>query len=160
MTGSPAELPYRQGVGIMVLDRRGRVFVGRRIDTTAEAWQMPQGGIDDDEDARDAALRELREETGIDKVEVIAESAGWYCYDLPAELVGKVWRGRYRGQRQKWFVMRFEGDDGDIDIRSAHPEFEAWKWLPMDKLMDSIVPFKRALYKELIAEFGHLTHPG
>ncbi len=160
MTSKDAkQLPYRRGVGIMLLNAAGEVFVGRRIDTVAEAWQMPQGGIDGGEAPGDAALRELGEETGVQNVEVIAESAHWHCYDLPPELVGKVWGGRFRGQRQKWFVMRLEGDDGDIDIAGEEAEFEAWKWLPMDQLVGAIVPFKRLLYNKLVAEFGHLGGP-
>ncbi|MFQ5533638.1 MAG: RNA pyrophosphohydrolase [Sphingomonadales bacterium] len=152
-------LPYRKGVGMMLLNADGQVFVGQRGDTSVEAWQMPQGGIDGDETPRDAALRELAEETGSDKAVFIAESADWYRYDLPVDLVGRVWSGRYRGQMQKWFVMRFTGSDSDINIDTDHPEFVAWQWMPMAELPDNIVTFKRPLYEALIREFGHLASP-
>ncbi len=150
-------LPYRPCVGVMLLNRQGLVFVGQRIDQTVEAWQMPQGGIDEGETPRQAAIRELVEETGIGQAEFLAESRDWLNYDLPAELVGKVWRGRYRGQRQKWFAMRFTGRDRDINLQTAHPEFQLWQWLPMDQLCDSIVPFKRDVYARVVAEFRHLV---
>ncbi len=143
----------------MVLDARGRVFVGQRIDQVAEAWQMPQGGIDEGETPRQAARRELVEEIGTDKVEFIAESKGWINYDLPPEIADKVWDGRYRGQRQKWFVLRFLGRDEDIDIATAEPEFDRWCWLEIDRLRATIVPFKLATYERLIEEFGHLARP-
>jgi putative (di)nucleoside polyphosphate hydrolase len=147
---------YRRGVGIMLLDRDGHVFVGRRIDQAEEAWQMPQGGIDPGETARAAAFRELKEETGIDKAKIVAESAGWLAYDLPPPLRGKVWRGRYRGQKQKWFAMRFLGADSDIDLAGHHPEFNAWQWVPHARLGDLIVPFKRELYRHVLDEFAPL----
>jgi len=147
---------YRRGVGIMLLNRDGKVFVGRRIDQEEEAWQMPQGGIDRGETPRDAAFRELREETGTDKADVVAESKGWLTYDLPGALRGRLWRGRYVGQKQKWFAMRFQGRDGDIDLATHHPEFSAWRWVGHDQLVTLIVPFKRALYGDVLAEFAHL----
>ena len=151
----PADLPYRPCVGVMLLNRTGQVFVGQRLDTTLEAWQMPQGGIDDGEDPRTAALRELVEETGVapDKVEVLGETPGWVYYDLPPELLGKVWGGRFGGQCQKWVLMRFLGDDGDIRIDTDHPEFEDWRWMPAAALLDNIVPFKRSVYEEVLAAF-------
>jgi putative (di)nucleoside polyphosphate hydrolase len=147
---------YRAGVGVMLLDPRKRVFVGRRIDTTGENWQMPQGGIDKGETPRHAALRELKEEVGTDKAEILAESKAWLSYDVPREVAGRLWRGRYRGQRQKWFAMRFTGHDGDIDLHTHHPEFDAWKWVAASELPTLIVPFKRQLYLDVLAEFGTL----
>ncbi|KQT32413.1 RNA pyrophosphohydrolase [Sphingomonas sp. Leaf412] len=150
------DLPYRPCAGIMLLNREGRVFVGQRIDTTLEAWQMPQGGIDPGEDARAAALRELGEETGIapDKVSFVAEAVEELVYDLPPELIGTVWKGKYRGQRQRWFLFRFDGEDSDIRIDTAHPEFRAWRWVAPHELPDVIVPFKRRLYEQVLAAFG------
>lgn len=152
-------LPYRPCVGVMLFNARGEVFVGRRIDTVAEAWQMPQGGIDPGEDPRDAAIRELREEIGTDKAAIVGETEDWLIYDLPDDLIGKVWKGRYRGQKQKWFAMRFTGRDSDIDIATAHPEFEAWQWSPLDRLVEMIVPFKRDIYRALVARFGRFAAP-
>ncbi len=152
-----AKLPYRRGVGLMVLDRDSRVFVARRIDAPSAAWQMPQGGIDAGESPPEAAMRELKEEIGTDNAEIIAESKGWLKYDLPRELIPRLWGGRYRGQMQKWFVLRFTGRDSDIRIDTEHAEFLEWKWVPMRELPDLIVPFKRQLYRDLLAEFGHLA---
>ena len=144
---------WRRGVGVMLLDRAGRVFVGRRIDTP-DAWQMPQGGIDDGEMPREAAFRELKEETGTDRAEIIAETPGWLRYELPPALQGnKIWGGFYRGQEQKWFLMRFLGRDADIDLNTHHPEFDAWQWVPAADLPQLIVPFKRALYEAVLDEF-------
>ncbi len=149
----PGELAYRLGVGIMLLNPAGEVFVAKRIDTPGDAWQMPQGGIDADEAPRDAALRELEEEIGTANAVIIAESRDWYTYDLPPDLVGKVWGGRYRGQRQKWFAARFLGRDDEINLATVHPEFSAWKWVRLDDLPALIVPFKRALYSAVVEEF-------
>lgn len=148
-------LPYRPGVGVMLLNGPGLVFVGQRIDNTAEAWQMPQGGIDEGEDPRHTALRELEEETGIAPrlVEIIAESRGWLDYDLPPDLIGKLWKGRYRGQRQKWYLARFLGQDGDVNLATPHPEFRAWKWATAQELPHMIVPFKQQLYAAILEEF-------
>ena len=149
--------PWRPGVGLMVLNPKGKVLVARRIDMPSQAWQMPQGGIDDGESPEIAAFRELREEIGTDKAEIIAASDDWLTYDLPEELVNKLWGGKYRGQRQKWFVLRFTGTDDDIDINTEHPEFLDWKWVEIETIPDLIVPFKRGLYRELVARFGDLA---
>jgi putative (di)nucleoside polyphosphate hydrolase len=156
MTPREDEAGYRPAVGIMLLNRDNEVFVARRIDLAEEAWQMPQGGIDKGEDPRTAALRELKEEIGTDKAEILAESRFWLRYDLPPALVGKVWGGRWRGQRQKWFAMRFTGSEADIDLATEHPEFNAWKWAPARSLPEFIIPFKRQLYIDVLKEFERL----
>jgi putative (di)nucleoside polyphosphate hydrolase len=153
LTASQLLLPYRAGVGIMLLNPRREVFVARRIDSTAEAWQMPQGGIDEGEEPFNAALREMEEEIGTHKASLIAETSGWLAYDLPAELIGKIWKGKYRGQRQKWYLLRFEGRDSDINIHTPDPEFLEWKWTTPQSLPDLIVPFKRDLYQRILQEF-------
>lgn len=152
-------LPWRPCAGVMLTNRDGRVFVGQRLDTTSEAWQMPQGGIDPGEDAETAALRELGEETGIaaDLVTIIARSREEYFYDLPDHLVGKMWGGKYRGQRQHWFLLRFLGEDKDVNIHTDHQEFRAWRWADLNEIETLIVPFKRALYRGLVEEFGPLV---
>ena len=155
----PEDLPYRPCVGIMLINRHGQVFVGRRIDQTVEGWQMPQGGIDGDETPAEAGLRELKEEIGTDKAVILREMDDWLSYDLPRHLVGVALRGRYRGQKQKWLAMRFTGDDSDIDIKTHEPEFATWKWLSIDALPDLIVPFKRDTYKKVIAAFRDLAKP-
>jgi len=148
---------YRRGVGVMLLDREGRVFVGQRVDSVEDAWQMPQGGIAPGEAPREAAFRELKEEVGVEAARVLAESRRWLSYDLPPDLRARVWGGRYRGQRQKWFAMRFLGRDGDIDIASAEePEFRRWRWVEIEELPRLIVPFKRQLYLDVIEEFKPL----
>lgn len=141
----------------MLFNGQGEVFAGRRIDTTVEAWQMPQGGIDEGEAPRAAAFRELEEEIGTAKARVLSETVDWLVYDLPPELMGKVWGGRYRGQRQKWFAMQFEGVDADINLATKHPEFESWRWVPLEQLPQLIVPFKRGIYAELVRRFGPLA---
>ncbi len=150
-----AALPYRACVGVMLVNAAGDVFVGQRIDNTAPAWQMPQGGIDPGESPLEAALRELGEEIGVsaDLVRIEAETADWVRYDLPHDLVPRIWKGRYRGQEQKWFLLRFAGRDDQIDIATEHPEFSEWRWLPAADLVDNIVPFKRDVYRRLLAEF-------
>lgn len=150
-----AKLPYRPCVGVMLKKDDGTVFVGQRIDNYKEAWQMPQGGVDKGEAPRAAALRELLEETGVvsKHVEVVAETAGWLPYELPHDLVPKLWKGRFRGQQQKWFLLRFTGEDSDINIKTAHPEFSAWRWLPVAELVENIVPFKRDVYSAVLEEF-------
>jgi putative (di)nucleoside polyphosphate hydrolase len=147
-----AILPYRPGVGVMGLNREGKVFVGRRIQG-AEAWQMPQGGIDDGESPREAAMRELAEETGVAAAEILAETPGWLDYRLPEELIPNLWGGRYAGQRQKWFLLRLLGGDEAVNIHTEHPEFCEWKWAEAASLPDLIVPFKRPLYVRLLDEF-------
>ena len=153
-------LPYRPCAGFMLINAEGQVFVGQRIDPSAHGyWQMPQGGIDKGEDVREAALRELEEEVGVpaDKVEVIAQTSRPICYDLPPELVGKVWKGKYRGQEQHWFLGRFLGEDADIDLNAHDPaEFNEWRWIAPDQLPELIIPFKRAVYEEVLAEFRDL----
>ena len=151
-----AILPYRPCVGVMLANADGHVFVGQRIDNPGPAWQMPQGGVDKGEAPRDAALRELWEETGVtaDKVEIVGETSGWVPYDLPHDLVPKLWKGRYRGQEQKWFLMRFHGTDADVNIQTEHPEFSEWRWLPTSELIDNIVPFKRSVYEAVLQELG------
>jgi len=147
------DLPYRPGVGLMLLNQRGEVFVGRRIDQTVESWQMPQGGIDPGEDPKTAALRELKEEAGTDKAEIVTALPGAFRYDLPDHLIGVALHGKYRGQSQIWFVLRFTGEDGDIDLTSFEPEFAEWRWAGVDELLDLIVPFKRPIYAEVLAAY-------
>lgn len=151
-----ASLPYRPCAGVMLLNGERQVFVGQRLDSTLEAWQMPQGGIDEGEDALAAAIRELGEETGVapHMVELIAEAPDELTYDLPDEMVGKIWNGKWRGQRQRWFLFRFLGRDDDIDIATAHPEFRAWRWLDPRDLPATIVPFKKALYERVLDAFA------
>jgi putative (di)nucleoside polyphosphate hydrolase len=152
------KLPYRPCVGVVLIGPDGRVFAGQRVDNPDDAWQMPQGGVDRGESPIEAALRELEEETGAPArlVEPLRESADWLSYDLPRELAPRLWGGRYRGQTQKWFALRFLGDDADIDIRTAHPEFRAWAWMAPNALLAKIVPFKRAVYARVFDEFADL----
>ncbi len=154
------KLPYRPNVGVALVNRVGQFWVGQRFDAMqlgdgATAWQMPQGGIDEGEDARSAALRELEEETSVSPhlVEIISEFPGWLTYDLPHDVVPKIWKGRYRGQKQKWFLLRFNGADSDVKIDTKHPEFCQWRWVSADEIMDRIVPFKRDIYRALLDEF-------
>lgn len=152
-------LPWRPCVGMMLLNREGLVFTGRRHDSAVEAWQMPQGGIDPGESAEDAALRELAEEVGTRDVRILDRLDEPLRYDLPDELLGRVWGGRWRGQEQHWFAMRLEGDDSAIDIATGEPEFVAWRWTPVDELERLIVPFKREVYRRVVAAFRHLAVP-
>jgi putative (di)nucleoside polyphosphate hydrolase len=167
---NPSKLPYRACVGIMVLNRSGRVFVGRRrngpehVDAT-HAWQMPQGGVDPGEDTWPAALRELHEETNIRSVERLGEIADWLTYDIPSDILGDAWSGKYRGQTQKWYAMRFVGDEREIDV--VHPggghhkaEFTDWRWEPMQNLPALVVPFKRQVYEQVVAAFSRFVAPG
>ena len=149
-------LPYRPAAGVMLLNREGKVWVGQRLDSTLEAWQMPQNGLDPGEEAEAGALRELGEETGIprDKVEIVARAPGQLLYDLPDDLIGKVWKGKWRGQRQTWFLMRFTGEDADVNLETPEPEFRAWKWAESQELPELIVPFKKGLYRDILKAFA------
>ena len=151
-----AHLPYRPCAGVMLLNGEGKVFVGQRLDSSADAWQMPQGGIDKGEEAEAAAFRELGEETGVAPhlADLIARSPREFLYDLPPYLMGKMWKGRYRGQRQTWFLMRFLGTDTDVNIETEHPEFRSWRWIAPGELESVIVPFKKELYRNVVAEFS------
>lgn len=154
------DLPYRPCVGVVLINDQGQIFAGQRLDSNVAAWQMPQGGIDDGETPREAAIRELGEETGITEklVQFVAKTDGWVTYDLPPELLGKVWGGKYRGQKQKWFLYRFKGTDDQVDIATEHPEFSEWRWIGADEMVEKIVPFKREVYAAVIAEFrDHLS---
>ncbi|WP_092426243.1 RNA pyrophosphohydrolase [Alloyangia pacifica] len=150
-----AALPYRRNVGVMLVNAAGHVFVGQRLDSEVPAWQMPQGGIDKGEEPQEAALRELEEEIGVNPslVTVEAETEGWLSYDLPHDIVPRIWKGRYRGQEQKWFLLRFNGEDSQVNIQTEHPEFSEWCWLQADEVLGQIVPFKRPVYEQVIAAF-------
>ena len=152
----PLPTEYRPCAGVMLLNRDGQVFVGQRIDSSVEAWQMPQGGIDPGEEALAAAIRELGEEAGVapHHIELVAEAGETLLYDLPEELIGKLWGGRWRGQAQRWFMFRFLGTDADINIETDHPEFREWCWIAPERLPHVIVPFKRALYERLLVLFA------
>lgn len=152
-------LPYRPCVGVMVINPTGAIWVGKRIDNPGNAWQMPQGGIDPDEPPRSAAFRELEEETSIrrDAVTLLAETSDWVNYDLPFDLVPKLWKGRYRGQAQKWFLMRYDGPDTAIRIDTDIPEFSHWAWMEFDEVLNVIVPFKRDVYAAVWKEFGPIV---
>tara|TARA_B100000586_G_C19930625_1_gene351201 strand:+ start:124 stop:615 length:492 start_codon:yes stop_codon:yes gene_type:complete len=148
------KLPLRNGVGIVLLNKENNVFVGKRIDNPANYWQMPQGGINENESILDAAKRELEEETGVnnDNIEIIKELNDWLIYELPNNLLGKIWKGKYRGQKQKWFIMKFLGDAADINIKTQHPEFSEWKWIEPSQLTKVAVDFKISIYKKILDE--------
>jgi putative (di)nucleoside polyphosphate hydrolase len=159
----PRDLPYRPCVGIMLINREDRVWMGRRSDKPNDEgsghwWQMPQGGIDEGEDPRLTAARELFEETGVRSVKLMAEAPGWYYYDLPSHLVGISWGGRYRGQKQRWFAFRFLGDDSEVNISPVghKPEFDDWRWVGIDEVAELIVPFKRHVYEQVVQAFRPL----
>ncbi|MFQ5971989.1 MAG: RNA pyrophosphohydrolase [Alphaproteobacteria bacterium] len=156
MTAAAQSALYRAGVGIVLLNRDGKVWVGERIDAPGR-WQLPQGGMIEGEDPVSAALRELREETGVASVELLAESRDWLSYDLPADIARRMWGGRYRGQRQKWFLFRFVGGDREIDLGAHTCEFSAWRWTDFDALPGLAIAFKRKLYEALVREFGALA---
>ncbi|MCI5049288.1 MAG: RNA pyrophosphohydrolase [Rickettsiales bacterium] len=148
-----SDLPYRLGVGIMLINQQGNIFVAQRIDKTSEAWQMPQGGIDEGESPLICAYRELEEETGVQEknIKLIHEFPEWLTYDLPEDLIPKLWKGRYRGQKQRWFIFELMADDSAINIETEEPEFSEWRWDSVDALPDIIVPFKRKMYEDLAA---------
>ena len=152
------KLPYRSNVGIMMVNEKGYVFVGQRLDNNQNAWQMPQGGIDAGEDPETAAYRELLEETGVKKQDIrfVASSSQWLSYDLPEDLIPILWNGKFRGQKQKWFLFKFLGEDGDINIATKHPEFSKWKWISKENLLKEIVPFKKSVYKNVLKEFKNI----
>ena len=151
------KLPLRTGVGIVLLNNQNNIFVGRRIDNPKNSWQMPQGGVDQNENFLQAAKRELEEETGIKSVKLIKELDGWFQYDLPKYLLGKLWKGKYRGQKQKWFVMNFLGKQDEINVNTKNPEFLDWKWVEMSKLPDIAVHFKVEIYKKIKKELSSLS---
>ncbi len=170
MTNEHDHLPYRPCVGIMLLNADRKVWIGRRADVDPKRrdygtwWQMPQGGIDRGEDPSPAALRELQEETGVISARIIGQTSDWLTYDLPPELLGKAWKGRYKGQKQKWFAMEFTGSDNEITLDQGppgtHPEFDAWRWAEVSEINSLVVPFKRDVYNKVVAEFRHFTVDG
>ena len=153
-----SKLKYRKNVGMVLINARGHIFAGKRIDNNTGAWQMPQGGIDEDEAPESAAFRELTEETGINpsNARLLFSTAGWLSYDIPVELIPQLWNGQFRGQKQKWFAFRFLGKDSDINIATKEPEFSEWAWKSKDDLLSSIVPFKVEVYQKVFLELGHL----
>ena len=152
------KLPLRRGVGIILLNEENKVFVAKRIDNPKNFWQMPQGGIDKGEDFYTAALRELKEETSITSIKLIKEIEGNFTYILPDNLIGIIWKGKFRGQKQKWFIMRFTGDKSEINIKTKHPEFLDWKWIDLENLTEIAVPFKLEVYKKLTPEIKKILN--
>ena len=151
-------LPLRLGVGIVLLNSDNKVFVGKRIDNSVNFWQMPQGGVDDNENLLYAANRELKEETGVKSTKLIKEIDNWLIYELPKNLLGKIWKGKYRGQKQKWFIMRFVGDEKEINIRTKNAEFKEWKWININQLLNVVVKFKHDVYKTIVKELNILLN--
>ena len=149
MVNKNINLPLRSGVGIVVLNKNNKVFVAKRIDNQKNFWQMPQGGVEEGEDYLKAAYRELEEETSMNNIQLIKEINGLTAYNLPKNLLGIIWKGKYRGQEQKWFVVRFLGKDTEINIKTKHPEFSEWKWIELDKITDFVVDFKLHVYEEI-----------
>lgn len=150
------QLPYRDAVGLLIINSKKQIFVGKRVDTKVDAWQMPQGGIDLGETPSRAARREMLEEVGTNNATIIAETKLWYSYDVPKFLIPKLWNGAYRGQRQKWFLLRFDGTDDEFNLNTPHPEFYEWRWASPGELLDIIIPFKRRLYSAVLKEFQGL----
>ena len=151
-------LPLRLGVGIVLLNSDNKVFVGKRIDNPVNFWQLPQGGVDKNENLMCAANRELKEETSVESVKLIKEIDNWLTYELPKDLLGKIWKGKYRGQKQKWFIMRFIGNEKEINVKTKNPEFKDWKWIDINQLLDVVVRFKFDVYKSIIKELNILLH--
>ena len=151
------KLPLRTGVGAIVLNNKNKIFVGKRKDNPIDKWQMPQGGVDKNEKFLDAMKRELFEETSIKNIEVIKEINNWFEYELPKNLLGIIWKGKFRGQKQKWFVVRFIGNENEINLKTKHPEFIEWKWIDMNELPNVIVDFKKEVYKKILVELKKLT---
>ena len=152
------KLPLRLGVGIVLLNSENKVFVGKRIDNPVNFWQLPQGGVNKNEDLLCAANRELKEETGVENVKLIKEIDNWLTYELPKNLLGKIWKGKYRGQKQKWFIMRFVGSEGEINIKTKNAEFKDWKWIDVNQLLNVVVSFKLDVYKSLVKELNILLN--
>ena len=155
---STKKLPLRIGVGAIVLNKKNQVFVGKRKDNPVDKWQMPQGGVNDGEDLTSAMKRELNEETGIENIKILNEIDGWFEYELPNYLLGKIWRGKFRGQKQKWFIVKFLGNDEEINLEKDKPEFIEWKWLDIEKLPNVIVDFKKKVYEQLLPKIRNFTN--
>ena len=155
---SNKKLPLRIGVGAIVLNKKNQVFVGKRKDNPVDKWQMPQGGVNEGEDLTSAMKRELNEETGIQNIKILNEIDGWFEYELPNYLLGKIWRGKFRGQKQKWFIVKFLGNDEEINLEKDKPEFIEWKWLDIEKLPNVIVDFKKKVYEQLLPKIRNFTN--